>query len=198
MGLLRRRVSAEGFQVVQFRYRSLKCSPSENAEKLFGFVQKLPARRIHFVAHSLGGIVLAHYFHCRKEHFSGRVVLLGSPLNTSSAARSYASYRVTRPLLGKSIEAGLLGDHSPWDANVEAGMVAGTRGIGVGSLLFGALPKPNDGTVALVETRVEGLRDFICVPESHFSMLLSRQVANETVGFLRSGHFSPAAGREGC
>ncbi len=198
LALLRRRVRAAGFGVSQFHYHSLRNTPAENARALADFVQTLSAPTIHFVAHSLGGIVLAHYFSqglvaSEADSRRGRVVFLGSPLKGSHAARAYASHRLTRPLLGKSLEAGLLGDIPPWPEEVEAGMIAGDRGVGVGSLLFGGLPKPHDGTVAVEETRLESLRGHICVPHSHFSMLLSPEVAEETIHFLRQGRFLRSA-----
>ena len=51
--------------------------------------------------------------------------------------------------------------------------------------------EPNDGSVAVSETRLPGATDHITLPVSHMGMLLSARVARETGGFLVHGHFSP-------
>jgi len=68
-------------------------------------------------------------------------------------------------------------------------MIAGTRGIGLGSLM-GRSEGINDGAVYLDETRIPGLTDHISLAVSHSAMLLSRKVADQTIYFLKDGYFS--------
>jgi hypothetical protein len=51
------------------------------------------------------------------------------------------------------------------------------------------IPRPNDGTVAVSETMLDGMTDHVTLPVSHFGMLLSSAVARQTVNFLRHGRF---------
>ena len=70
----------------------------------------------------------------------------------------------------------------------EVGSIAGCKSLGLGRLL-GGLPSPNDGVVAVEETRISGTRDQIILNESHSSMLISAGVAHQVCMFLQYGHF---------
>jgi hypothetical protein len=71
----------------------------------------------------------------------------------------------------------------------QTGMIAGSRSFGLG-LLVGGTAGAGDGTVAVRETRAEGLRNHLVLPVTHTGMLFSRAVARQVSGFLRSGSFS--------
>ncbi|KTF29418.1 Cob(I)alamin adenosyltransferase, partial [Xanthomonas vesicatoria] len=48
----------------------------------------------------------------------------------------------------------------------------------------------SDGTVALAETRLPGLRDHCVVQASHSGLLRSPEAATQALAFLRSGRFA--------
>ena len=73
-------------------------------------------------------------------------------------------------------------------SGIEVGALAGDHSIGLGHL-FTSLEGPNDGAVTVAETRIPGLRDHIVLPVSHSGMLLSAEVARQSVAFLGSGAF---------
>jgi len=182
------RLRVAGYRCRIFRYASLRRPPRRNAAALAGFVQRLGVGRVHFVAHSLGGIVLAYLFSGWPRLPPGRAVLLGTPLAGSGVARHLVASPRLRPLLGRSVEQGLLGGAPALPRDRLVGLVAGRVGLGVGSLV-GGLERPGDGTVALRETRVEGLADWISLPVSHFGMLWSSRVSAAVLQFLTRGHF---------
>ena len=189
MGVLRRRLEECNYNCYQFRYGSLSQSPERNAVRLNIFIDKIDADIIHLLAHSLGGIIVLHLFDRAPMQKPGRILMLGTPLNGSALASRLYSTSITRPLLGRSIQRGLLGDVPPWAGSRELGMIAGNRGIGLGSLLLGAVEHPNDGTVALSETRSHAVDAHLTVPYSHMGMLLSSRVAQAACQFLSKGHF---------
>ncbi len=193
---LSRALQHEGFAPRRFHYPSLRRSPAENADRLHRCIQRLSPERLHLVGHSLGGIVLVHLFARHGDLPPGRVVLLGTPLQGSRVARRIHRWPILRILLGRSTIQGLLGDLPPWQGERPVGMIAGTRGLGIGSLL-GGLPRPNDGTVALDETRAEWLTDHLAVPHSHFGMLLDPGVHRQVARFLRQGRFDHRENRDG-
>jgi pimeloyl-ACP methyl ester carboxylesterase len=192
MGLLQHRLNAAGFHALAFSYPTVRSAPRLNAMELNAFCRKLDAPVLHFVGHSLGGIVLRHLFHDYPDQPPGRVVTLGTPHQPSSAARSLSRIRPGRLALGRSVQEGLLGGAPPWDARRELGCVAGTLRFGMGTLVPG-IPAPSDGTVTVAETRIEGMTDHIAAPVSHLGLLLSRRAAHYTIHFLRHGHF-PGSG----
>lgn len=190
MTLLRRRLKACDFDTYQFRYHSLRYTPHKNALFLESFLNRVNADIIHLVAHSLGGIIIMHLFEQDPVQRPGRVLMLGTPINGSAVARRIYKIPFTRFLLGNSTERGLLGGVPSWQGGRELGMIAGNRGIGMGKMIFGGLGQPNDGTVALAETRSPVVDVHLTVPYSHMGMLLADGVAQAVCHFLRYGDFS--------
>ena len=191
MGLLRRRLGGAGYQTRQFSCPTLANSPFENAMDLHKFTANLNQGTVHFVGHSLGGIVIRHLFHYFGPPRPGRVVTLGTPHQGSAAAAILSRFAAGRMLLGKSIQHGLLGPLPPWPAGYELGSIAGITRLGLGLLLPG-IPQPSDGTVAAAETRLAGMADHIELPASHSSMLFSGKVCQQIVHFLQTGRFDHA------
>lgn len=57
-------------------------------------------------------------------------------------------------------------------------------------IVIPGLDLPNDGTVAVAETHLQGMEDHLCLPLSHFGLILSSSAAGQVVNFLRNGKFS--------
>ncbi len=191
MALLRKHLRECGFAVFPFRYPSRSRSPAENAQALARFVDGLDADIVHFVAHSLGGIVLLHYFDEIPFQRPGRVLMLGSPIRGSATARYVATRPFLRWTLGHSIERGLLGDIPTWRQGRPLGMIAGTRiRIGLGVMIGAPLKKPHDGTASLEETRAPWVNRHLSVSCGHFDLLFCHQVADATCHFLHTGAFT--------
>jgi pimeloyl-ACP methyl ester carboxylesterase len=194
MLLLQRRLEAAGFATRVFRYRSVRDGLDANAERLAEFVTGVPGDTVHFVGHSLGGVLIL----CMLERFApehgGRVVCLGSPLTGSCSARAVRPWPGGPTVLGKCM-LDLLerGGCARWNGPRELGIVAGRVSIGLGCLLsrlgLGQLTAPNDGMVAIDETRLPGATDHIVVRASHTSLLWSAEAAREVAHFLRHGRF---------
>ncbi|NOR19467.1 MAG: alpha/beta hydrolase, partial [Xanthomonadales bacterium] len=70
----------------------------------------------------------------------------------------------------------------------ETGMIRGTRAMGLGRIT-GKQDEPNDGSVALSETQLDGLKDSVDLPVSHSEMLISAEVVEQVEQFLSSGEF---------
>lgn len=193
MTLLRQRLSGCGYSVYPFAYPSLRRGPRTNAMALRRFVDSVDADVVHFVAHSLGGIVVLHLFDQAPLQRPGRTVFLGTPLTGSRAARRVGAWPLMgRLLLGASLAGGLRGDVPAWHAGRELGMVAGTGNtFGVGRFFGGPLPRPHDGTVALDETQAPYVNRRLEVPCSHFGLLFRADVADAVCRFLRDGDFAP-------
>ncbi len=191
--LLQRHLHAQtGWSTVSFRYSSVKDPVGEIVERLANFIQQLPQGPVHLVGHSLGGVIIHRLVHGMALGRPGRAVLLCSPIQGSRAAASLARLPLGARMLGKSVRATLL-DPRPrsWEAEREAGVIAGTRSLGFGRLI-GAIDKPNDGTVTIAETRLPGATDSIDLPVSHTSALFSTSVASQAACFLLNGRFRRA------
>lgn len=187
LAVLRARLRDEGFAVHAFRYASVRAPLDSTARTFARFLENIRADAVHIVAHSLGGVV-AHEG-LLLHPCPGNVVLLGTPWRGSRAAR-----RVERLPMGARLRGHCLGDwldhpRPRWCAPNPLGVIAGSRGVGLGRLFAPDLPLPNDGALTLEETAVDGARDRLVLPVSHSGMLVSSQVARQTAHFLRHGRF---------
>jgi len=185
---LRQRLTDAGYECHLYRYPSLKNTPEENAEGLNKFVHSIDAHVIHFVCHSLGGLVLLHLFDKYIVEKKGRVVFMGVPVNGSQVARRLSSTCITRWAVGQSIVHGLLGDRPVWKKWRDLGVISGDFPIGVG-LMVGGPTLPHDGTVSIEETYLGGATDYITMSATHFGLLYSESVAIQVITFLRAGKF---------
>jgi pimeloyl-ACP methyl ester carboxylesterase len=191
LGVLSRRLQKASFEPLRFRYRTTRAGLEEHAAALRHFIGSRGDPELHFVAHSLGGLVTLRMLADNGDLPPGRVVLLGSPLQGSASARKATALPGGRRLIGAVRPALSSGITMPLIGR-DIGMIAGSRSVGLGMLL-GGLDGPGDGTVAVSETRSEGLREHLVLPVTHTGMLLSRQVASRTVHFLRYGGFATSA-----
>ena len=182
-----RYLSAQGHECVEYSYQSMRRSPKENAQFLGKFVEQLDADIVHFVAHSYGGLLLLHYFQMFDTAKPGRVVMLGAPLTGSGVARHVSKNNfIKKNMLGESCNT-LLGDAPSWKGTHPLAVIAGTKGFGLGQMAGAPLDKPNDGTVAVSETKVSNCTVHVQVPYSHTGLLLSKKVAAVVDEFIRTG-----------
>lgn len=188
MGILALRLRRCGFRVVAFSYPSVRGSLSQNALRLSRFAAGIAAPRVHFVGHSLGGLLVLQMLAEHPEPRAGRVVLMGIPYSASHAARRLSRTALGRAMVGRGMAQWLRQQSPDSAARCEAGVIAGSRSMGLGRLL-GGLPRPNDGVVAVEETRVPGARGHVVLRVSHSGMLLSAPVARQVCAFLKDGRF---------
>ncbi|MCL4720822.1 MAG: alpha/beta hydrolase [Gammaproteobacteria bacterium] len=190
--LLRHRLTSEhGYPTVLFQYGTFEAGFGANADRLRDFLDTLDATRIHLVGHSTGGLMALVALDRRPLALPGRVVCLGSPLRGSVAAERLAQLGdLAAAVLGQTGREALLGQVlTEYRGNREVGVIAGTTSVGAGMFL-GVLPEPNDGTIAVEETRLPGIRDHLTYPVTHTGLLVSPEVASQTAFFLRHGMFN--------
>ena len=190
MELMRRRLTRAGYRALAYSYPSMRLTLAENAERLARFCRGLHAPRLHFVGHSLGGLIVLRMLDRAPALPPGRAVLLGSPVGGSLAARRLARLPGGRAALGRSApewhEAGRPG----FEAGREVGVIAGRLSVGIGRVVAPDLPPPSDGVVSVAETRLPTMRDHVVLDVNHFGMLISRAVVRQICAFLRDGAFA--------
>lgn len=189
MALIAKRLRRAGFRTFLFSYPSVRKRLRDNAQRLRAFSDRIDGGTVHFVGHSLGGVVIhAMLAYCPPTR-PGRVVTLGSPHGGSQVAKTLSRWAWGRVILGRSIADLLCGEPSPGSlAKREVGLIEGDFPVGLGRL-FTKLSGPNDGVVALNEAHLAGAADELVVRVSHTAMLFSSRVAMAACQFLRFGHF---------
>lgn len=185
-----------GYRVANITYPSLLYSIEELAgiavDKGLAECAAASPRRVHFVTHSLGGILVREYFAHHSLAHLGRVVMLGPPNQGSQLADYYAAMGWLAWLRPPAIAQLGTGEVSAprhlGPVNFELGVIAGT--LSWRPPLPGAPALPSDGTVSVAETRVEGMSDFIQMPASHTFMMWNADVQGQALHFLRHGAFA--------
>ncbi len=165
------------------------CRAGENIEK------------IHFVTHSLGGILVRQYLSNGTIDELGRVVMLGPPNQGSNAADDLEGMPGFDWLNGPAGQQLGKGEDSVplalGPVDFELGVIAGNRSID--PITSAVLDNPDDGRVSIEDTKIEGMDDFVIVDHSHAFMMRMRTPIELTKNFLRTGRFhldaSPASAR---
>lgn len=148
--------------------------------------------KIHFVTHSLGGILVRKYLSEKEIPNLGRVVMLGPPNQGSAAVDELGDVPgfdwINGPAgrqLGKGPESVPL---QLGPADFELGVIAGNRTID--PITSSVLEDPDDGKVSVEDTKLEGMTDFIVVEHSHAFMMRMQEPIELAVRFLQTGRFA--------
>ena len=186
---LRQRLGRCGFDTSTFSYQSLKAGAAEHAKRLAEFVRDKNIAHSHFVGHSLGGLVIWEFLQVHPDYSPCRVVALGTPFDGSRVAKRLGQFDITRWIIGKNTNTALTAGVADWPERHALGVIAGTRPVGMGRVVS-RFDGPNDGTVAVSETRITGMRSHICYPTTHTGIVFSRPVADQVCNFLKTGQFA--------
>jgi len=147
---------------------------------------------IHFVAHSMGGLLTRVYVATHRPAKLGRVVMLGTPNGGSEIAdllKDLAIYRAFYGPAGQQLlteQDGLLTSLPPPDYAV--GIIAGIGTINPISSHF-ILPRPNDGCVSVQSSKLANMTDHTTVKASHTGLVRHPVAIEQTIAFLQDGRF---------
>ena len=192
-GGLEKHLRGQGYEVVSMKYPSTQGSIQRQAAQLARVVERLEgARTLHFVAHSLGGLIVRCYLRDHRDARIGRVVMIAPP-NQGARFASLLDASIVYDLVTGPVGDQLHGGRNsvidslpaPW---CEFGVIAG--GLGNDSGYLPVLGGDNDGVVLVEETRLEGMRDFLVVPAVHTLLTGDERVKRAVVQFLRTGRFA--------
>jgi len=161
------------------------------------------ATPVNFVTHSLGGILVRHYYQQRSTAEVKRVVMLGPPNHGSEVVDNLKELPGYELLNGPAgMELGTGEDALPnrlGGVRFDLGVIAGTQSIN--PILSSFLPNPNDGKVSVESTRVEGMCGFVALPVTHTFLMRNHQVIAEVIHYLETGRFASPLAEEalpGC
>ncbi len=196
MNKMEKALRREGFDVVNVDYPSRthtieELAPMAVERGLLGCREIGGVSKIHFVTHSLGGILLRQYLSEFDIPELGRVVMLGPP-NQGSIAVDKLEGVVGFDWLNGPAGRQLGKDERSvplrlGPANFELGIIAGNRTID--PITSAVLESPDDGRVSVKDTKLEGMTDHVVVQHSHAFMMRMREPIELTIRFLRNGSF---------
>lgn len=147
--------------------------------------------KIHFVSHSLGGILLRYYLRDHAISNLGRSVMLGPPNKGSQVVNAMKSVPGFVAFNGPAVlQLGADQNSVPnklGPVNFELGVIAGSQSINL--ILSNFLPNPDDGKVSVANTKVEGMADHLILPVAHPFLMSNSVVIKQTLYFLKHGRF---------
>jgi len=187
MTAMAKRLRSRDHQVLVFSYPTRGDDIDGHADDLYELLIKTKVDALHLVGHSMGGLVILNMLSRYDDLPPGRVVLMGSPVKGSGAVRRLENLPGQKFLFGKVRDNLLQGvEHTPQGR--ETGVICGTRALGFGQI-SGRPDEPNDGSVTVSETQLDGLKDSIELPVAHSEMLVSAEVVEQLEQFLLYGKF---------
>jgi len=182
-----------GYQTVNVSYPSTKFKIEKLAADAIGqaLLHCETHSKVHFVTHSMGGILVRQYLKHHQIANLGRVVMIGPPNQGSEVVDSLRNVPGFKLINGPAgMQLGTENTSIPNQLGVatfETGVIAGNRSINL--LLSTILPGPNDGKVTVENTRLSGMRDHITLPVTHPFMMKNTLVIKQTLHFLQYGQF---------
>jgi pimeloyl-ACP methyl ester carboxylesterase len=188
--VLKHRLETQGFRVLAYTYPTLSGTMSDHVRGLLDLAKAQSASELHFVGHSLGGLVILRALQLTDDLPPGRAVLLGTPLQGSKAAQGIARMLpFGKAILGAAVNAECINcEPREWTGHRDVGVIAGSMGLGLGRL-FANFNADHDGTVSIEETYLPGAKDHIVMSTSHTGLVFSAEVAGQAAWFLREGKF---------
>jgi pimeloyl-ACP methyl ester carboxylesterase len=184
-----------GFATLNHDYASRRKALEALAEDIHPSIQRFADGingSVHFVGHSMGGLLARVYLARYRPKRLGRVVMLGTPNSGSEIADRLKNFGAYRAFFGPAGQQ--LGTQR--DASIEAlfppidypvGIIAGDRSIYPITSAF--LPRPHDGRVSVDNTKLDGMADHIVIRTSHPWLVRHSVAIAQTIAFLKAGKF---------
>ena len=185
----------QGFLVINAGYPSRKQEIEQLAKSCIppaiDALRRQGATQIHFVTHSMGGILVRAFLRTERLPELGRVVMLSPPNQGSELVDHLSRYRWFRSFFGPAgCQLGTSSSSVPLqlgEISFPTGIITGNRSFRVLSGRF--FPGLSDGKVSVERAQIPGMSDFFIVPCGHSCIMNHRNVWEQVMSFLESGRF---------
>ncbi len=171
-----------GYTVSNLRYPSRRFPIEQLSEDYLGKAVAAQTQagspRIHFVTHSLGGIIVRQYLADHTMTNLGRVVMLAPPNHGSPSADRLKKSAIGRWILG------------PAGCELGTGPTNLPERLGASHFSLGVIAAARDGKVPVESAKLDGMTDFLLVSGFHTWIMCRGETARGSE-FSRHGAFQP-------
>lgn len=189
-------LAAYGYKIINVDYPSRSTDISSLAQQYIAqAVMQCDAnsiKKIHFLTHSMGGILLRDYLASQSIDKLGRVVMLAPPNQGSEVVDKLGSWKLFYYLNGPAgLQLGTDKNSVPnqlGPVNCQLGIIAGNKTVN--PFLSWLIPGVNDGKVSVSRAQVAGMNDFIVMPYSHSFIMRRETVIEQALYFIQQGCFA--------
>ena len=196
MALLAKYLEKQGYQTANILYPSRKMRLEDLtafvADKIAVHPGFRAAKTLHFVTHSMGGLIVRYYLAARRPEHLGRVVMLSPPNTGSELADILHGNKILGPVFRAVFGpagAQLKTDYRHPDGAIDypLGIIAGSGSIN--PLAPWMLKGGHDGIVPVERTKIPGMHDHIVIRATHSFMMFNPKVMRQVACFLKDGRF---------
>ena len=203
MSRLARSLESAGYRVCNLSYPSRKHSIEKLAAEFVAPGVRAcvlrPMQPVHFVTHSLGGIIVRQLAAAAPDIRIGRVVMLSPPNHGSEVVDKLGGlllFRLINGPAGRQLGTDSLSlPRRLGEPTFDLGIITGKRTIN--PILSRLIPGEDDGKVSIESAKLAAMKDFMVVSSSHPFIMKNSEAVAQTIEFLRDGRFTHPAPRPG-
>jgi triacylglycerol lipase len=192
MAWIGRYLKQVNYDVILMGYPSTKYTLQELVEYIHPKITRMiqnNSQPIHFVCHSMGGLLLRAYLEKYPIPNLGRVVFLATPNQGSELADYLSKFKIFQWLFGpagQQLQTHQTAQVFTKPINFELGVIMGNKP----TIRLSCFKGPNDGNVSVESSKVTGMKDHIIVSKNHLTILWDKQAAFQIDYFLQHGVFN--------
>lgn len=192
---LEQNLKKHGFHTVNIGYpsreKNIQTLSIETINRAIIECEKVNAAKIHFVAHSMGAILVRYYLEVNKLRNLGRVVMLSPPNQGSEAVDKLKDFELFKWINGPAGQQ--LGTDKDSLPNMlgppyyEVGIITGDKTIN--PILSLLIPGEDDGKVSVERAKLRGMKDFLVVHKAHPFIMNDKNIIYQVRYFIENGIF---------
>jgi triacylglycerol lipase len=194
MSWLENKCKDEGYNTVNIGYshfgRDVEAISEKRLQKKVQKCVDSGYERIHFVTHSMGGLIVRYYLQNNEIPKGSRIVMLSPPNHGSEVADSLKTnffYKFFGGKVGKELRTDSELIEKLRDVKYEIGVITGNKSYN--KSFSKMIPGDDDGRVSTERAKLNEMKDFLVVNDSHLTIKYDKYVANQTIYFLQNGSF---------
>ncbi len=188
-------LSDAGFKTRNTGYPSTRLPVEQLSEQYVSdavaYCHQQQASKIHFVTHSLGGILVRQYLQSQTLPVGSRIVMISPPNRGSEIANFLKPFPPYRWILGPAaLQLDTTDGSLPNKMQAiqyEIGIIAGNKSSDPWFSPF--IRGENDGKVSVENTKLHEMKDFVVVNSGHTLIMRSPTTIRQILAFLSQAKF---------